>query len=230
MFKALIIGIIVLILGVVGSWLHTRHRTEAALLEQPVYREIKEHAPALFKDLLEEYRRYDRGEEDRQRYINLANEKISAAATRALPRASQESVLALVRDMLGTAKTLAAASGDACFRFWFPDVAGPADVAGHIDAAAQAHTLELMAAVLRDAAQDPRTPPDPEKVKDDLARIVDGTYQLFGADAQMLANAADPRADRAKVCAITNSIYERILVLPPPAAADLLRAMAPTGQ
>jgi hypothetical protein len=43
----------------------------------------------------------------------------------------------------------------------------------------------------------------------------------------MLANAGDPRADRAKVCAITNSIYERILQLPPATASDLLRAMAP---
>jgi hypothetical protein len=84
-----------------------------------------------------------------------------------------------------------------------------------------------MAEVIRSAAEDPQPPPDPEAVKDNLARIIDQTYELFGADAQMLANASDPRADRAKVCAITNSIYERILQLPPATASDLLRAMAP---
>ena len=60
-----------------------------------------------------------------------------------------------------------------------------------------------------------------------MSRMMDRVLLLGRADAQMLANASDPRADRAKVCAITNSIYERILALPPAAAGDLLRAMAP---
>jgi len=226
-FKWLLIAIGALIAFVVGSWWHTRYRAESALLEQPVYRVVKQHAPGVFHDLLEEYLTYRRDEESRDRFINFANEKISGAATRALPRASQESVLALVRDMLATAKKLQPAPDDACFRFWFPEVAGAPDVARHVDAASQKHSLELMAEVIRSSAESPRPPPDAEVVKNNLAGIVDQTYQIFGADAQMLANASDPRADRAKVCAITNSIYERILQLPPANASDLLRAMAP---
>jgi hypothetical protein len=226
-FKWLLIAIAALILLVVGSWWHTRYRAESALLEQPVYRVIKQHSPGVFAELLEEYLRYRRDEESLDRYTNFAHEKISAAATRALPRASQELVLALVRDMLATAQKLQPAPDDACFRFWFPEVAGAADVATHIDAATRAHSFELMAEVIRSAAQGSQQPPDPQAVKNDLAGIVEETYRLFGADAQMLANAADPRADRATMCAITNSIYERILKLPPPAASDLLRAMAP---
>jgi hypothetical protein len=226
-FKWLLVAIGALIFFVVGSWWHTRYRAESALLEQPVYRVVKQHAPGVFHELLEEYLTYQRDEESRDRFINFANEKISGAATRALPRASQESVLALVRDMLATARKLQPAPDDACFRFWFPEVAGAADVAAHIDSDAQKHTLDLMAEVIRSAAESPRPPPDTDVVKDHLAGIVDDTYRLFGADAQMLANAADPRADRAKVCAITNSIYDRILQLPPATASDLLRAMAP---
>jgi hypothetical protein len=226
-FKALLIGITALIVVVVGLWFRTLHRTEAALLEQPVYRVLKQHEPGVFADVLTEYRRYRRNEESHERFVNYANAKIGGTATRSLPRASQESVLALVRDMLGTAQKLQSVPDDACFRFWFPEVAGPPDVAKTLDPDSQARTLELMAEVIRSSSEQPRQPPDPESVKDDLARIVDDTYQLFGADAQMLANTSDPRADRTKVCAITNSIYERILRLPPPAASDLLRAMAP---
>ena len=227
MFKALLIGITALIVVVVGLWFHGLYRTESALLEQPVYRVLKQHEPGVFDDVLTEYRRYQRNEESRERFVNFTSAKISDTATRSLPRASQESVLALVRDMLATAQKLQAAPDDACFRFWFPEVAGAPDVASLVDAPAQARTLELMAEVIRSSSEQPRQPPDPESVKDDLARIVDETYRLFGADAQMLANTSDPRADRTKVCAITNSIYERILQLPPPAASDLLRAMAP---
>jgi len=226
-FKALLIGITALIVIVVGLWFHGLYRTESALLEQPVYRVLKQHEPGVFDDVLTEYRRYQRNEESRERFLNYVNAKFSATATRSLPRASQESVLALVRDMLTTAQKLKDAPDDACFRFWFPEVAGPPDLLKTIDEPAQARTLELMAEVIRSSSEQPRQPPDPDSVKDDLARIVDGTYELFGSDAQMLANTSDPRADRTKVCAITNSIYERILRLPPPAASDLLRAMAP---
>jgi hypothetical protein len=226
-FKWLLIAIAALILFVVGSWWHTRHRAETALLEQPAYRVVKRHAPGVFAELLEEYLRYQRDEESLDRYVNFAHEKISGAATRAMPRASQESVLALVRDMLATARKLERAPGDACFRFWFPEVAGAPDVAGHVDAAARMRSLDLMAEVIRNAAESPQPPPDAQAVKQNLAGVVEQTYQLFGPDAQMLANASDPRADRTKMCAITNSIYERILQLPPAAAGDLLRAMAP---
>ena len=41
----------------------------------------------------------------------------------------------------------------------------------------------------------------------------------------MLSHAEDPRADRAKVCTITISVYERILQLPPAEASALIRAM-----
>ena len=41
----------------------------------------------------------------------------------------------------------------------------------------------------------------------------------------MLAHAEDARVDRTKVCAITISVYERILRLPPEQASALLRAM-----
>jgi hypothetical protein len=228
-FKWLLIAIGALIFFVVGSWWHTRYRAETALLEQPVYRIVKQHAPGVFHELLEEYLTYQRDEESRDRFINFANEKISGAATRALPRASQESVLALVRDMVSTAAKLRASPGDGCFQFWFPNIAGPPDVAHVIDADSQSKTLGLMAEVIRSAAENPAPPPDTEKVKDNLASIVNAVYAQYGADAQMLAHAEDPRIDRSRVCTITISLYERILQLPPADASDLIRTMAPAG-
>lgn len=216
-------------LGVIAAawWWYPRYASRSALLEQPVYRVLEKHDRALFDKLLARYRQYRGGKASREEFTNFASGEISAAATTSLAHASQASVLALVSDMLATARKLQATSGDACFRFWFPDVAGPPEVASAIDAQSQAKTLELTAEVIRSAAEQPTPLPDPEAVKDDLARIVNGVYEQFGTDAQMLAHAADARADRTKVCTITISLYERILQLPPEQASNLIRTMAP---
>jgi len=229
MFKWIVTGLVAIIAIAVGTWWYEAYRTESALLAQPVYRVLKVHSRPLYDDLLEKYRLYQREEESRERFINFANAEISKAATTALARASQDSVLALVSDMVATAKRLQATPGDACFRFWFPNVSGAPDVAAAIDAKAQSHTLDLMAEVIRSAAESPAPPPDREKVKDNLAVVINGVYERYGADAQMLAHAEDPRADRSRVCTITISLYERILQLPPAEASELIRTMAPTN-
>ena len=225
MFKWVVVGIAAIIVVAVGSWWYERYRAQAALLEQPVYRVLQKHESMLFDDLANEYRLFRRDEVSREKFINFANAEISLVATRALAHASQESVLALVGDMVATAKTLQAAPGDACFHYWFPKVAGPPNVAQLVEARAQAHTLELMGEVIRSAAENPVPLPEPEGVKENLTAVINATYDQFGTDAQMLANAEDPRADRTKVCTITISVYERILRLPPREAAELIRAM-----
>jgi len=223
--KWIAIGLAVVIAVAVGAWWYERYQADSALQQQPVYRVLKQHERSLYDELFEEYRVYQRGEEGPEKFINLANSQITLAATQRLAHASAPSVLALMRDMVATAKTLQGKPEDACFRYWFPQVLGPPDIAKFIEPAAQAHTLELMGEVIRSAAENPEPLPEAEAVKDDLANVINATYEQFGPDAQMLANAEDPRADRSKVCTITISVYERILRLPPVKASALLRAM-----
>jgi hypothetical protein len=132
--------------------------------------------------------------------------------------------------MVTTARKLEQQPGDTCFRYWFPLVAGPPDVAQYIDAPSQAHTLELMGEVIRSAEESPVPLPDPAGVKDNLAAVINATYGQYGADAQMMAHADDERVDRTKVCTITISVYERILALEPRQGADLIRAMTQVKQ
>src|SRR5262245_19065628 len=144
MFKWIVIALAALIAAAVGNWWYEQYRTESKLLAQPVYRVLKEHDPSLYDDLHARYRLLLREEESRERFVNFANAEISKSATNSLGRASQESVRALVVDMVATVKKLQSAPGDACFQFWFPNIAGPPDVAATIDAASQSHTLDLM--------------------------------------------------------------------------------------
>ena len=223
--KWIVILLVVIVAGAVGSFWYDGYRAESALLRQPVYRVLRKHEPAVFDKLVAEYQVYQREETRRENFINLANSEINLVATRRLAHASQGAVLALVKDMVATAKRLQKVPGDVCFRYWFPQISGPPDIARHIDEAAQARTLELMGEVIRSASESPSPLPPPDTVKDNLANVINATYEQYGSDAQMIAHADDARADRTKVCSITISVYERILSLSPADSSALLRAM-----
>ena len=223
--KWIVILLVVIVAGAVGSYWYEGYSAESKLLEQPVYRVLKKHEPAVFDKLVDEYKLYAREETRRENFINLANSEISLVATQSLAHASQDSVLALITDMIATAKRLQMQPGDVCFRYWFPQVAGPADIAKYIDEAAQAHTLQLMGEVIRTSAETPSPLPPAEAVQDNLANVINATYEQYGSDAQMIAHASDARTDRTKVCAITISVYERIMSLAPADSGALVRAM-----
>lgn len=218
-------GVVAIIALAVGSFWYERHVTERDLLAEPIYQVLKKHERGAYRKVLEEYRHLHRETVSREAFVNFANSEITLAATRRLAAASQESLLGLVSDMVATARTLQAGDPEDCYRYWFPQVSGPPDIARRVDAAAQARTLSLMAEVIRSSAENPVPMPDAEAVKDHLAAVINATYEEFGADAQMLANAADPAADHAKVCNITISVYERILALSPANASAVMRAM-----
>ena len=199
---------------------------EAALLDQPAFATLKRHSRAEYQRVLAAYRKFRGGDSTEFEFLNVANAQYAQAATRRLAHASQDSVLALMQDTLVTVRKLEAKSPETCFRYWFPEVAGPAEVAQVLAAEDLRHTMELMGAVVRTAAENPLAAPDPAEVQQPLADIVNSMYEKYGADAQMVAHAEDPRADRAKVCTITTAVYERILALPPETSSKLIRVMA----
>jgi hypothetical protein len=223
--KWVVIILVVVVVGAVGAYWYEGYHAESTLLEQPVYRVLKKHERQVYDKIVAEYKTFQRDETTREAFINFANSEINLAATQRLAHASQRAVLALVGDMLVTARKLQQAPDDTCFRYWFPLVSGPPDIAKYVEPAAQAHTLELMGEVIRSAAEAPAPLPDPETVKDNLAKVINDTYEQYGADAQMIAHADDPNVDRAKVCTITLSVYDRIMALQPADSSALIRSM-----
>jgi len=223
--KWIVIILFLIVAAAVGNFWYDGYSARSALLKQPVYRVLRKHEPQLFDKLVEEYKVFERNESRREDFVNFANYEISLAATQNLAHASQQSVLALVGDMVATARKLEKQPGDICFRYWFPQVSGPPDVAKYIDAPAQAHTLELMGDVIRSAQENPAPLPEADAFEANLANVINATYEQYGVDAQMIAHAEDARVDRKKVCTITISVYDRILKLPPKQSGELIRAM-----
>ncbi len=221
---ALLIGAAALWWPQISGW-HRSRQAQSALLQQQVYQVLREHEPEVFKRVVDKYVDLGRGAVTEAAFINFANGELSEVSTRRLAHASDAAVLALMSNMVANARSLQGQPGDACFRFLFPHVAGPPDVARHIDAKAQAHTLDVMAEVIRSSAESPQPLPDASTVQDSLSQVANATFDQYGVDAQMIANAEDPRVDRAKVCTMTLSLYDRILARPPADASALIRVV-----
>lgn len=225
-----VLGTVALVgLAALGLWWQQSRAVEAELLAEAPYRILKQYEPAEYARILAAWREARAGKRSQAEFIREANTRFSEVATRRLGSASQESVRALMHDTLRTVKKLHNQSPEACFRYFYPNVAGAPDVSQVLDPQEQRRTLETMGEVVRSSAVSPVARPAQEEVAQPLADIINATYEQFGADAQMVAHPDDPRIDRAKVCLITTSLYERIMALPPDVGTRLLRYMAPTN-
>ena len=222
-------GVALLALIAVGIWWQRTRAVETELLAAEPFRILEEHAPAEYARILDAWREFKSGELSKPDFVGESNALFSQAATKRLGAASQESLLALMHDTVRTVKKLHAKSPEACFRYFYPEVAGAPDVTGILSTEEQRRTLELMSDVVRTAAEQPVARPAQAEIEQPLSEIINATYEQFGTDAQMVAHPEDPRVDRAKVCVVTTSLYERILALPPDVSTKLIRFMAPVG-
>jgi hypothetical protein len=225
--KWVVIGLL-LVASIGGAlwWRHSRN-VEAELLAHAPWQVLARHEAAEYSRLLDLWREFKTGGRKETEFVRAANEAFTRVATRRMASASQESVLALMKDTLRKVKLLRAKSPEDCFRYFYPEVAGPPDVARILGPDEQQRTMELVAEVVRSSAESPVARPAQSEVEGPLAEIINATYATYGTDAQMVAHPEDPRIDRARVCEITTSLYERILALPPDTGTKVLRYMAP---
>jgi hypothetical protein len=222
-----ILGIALIALVAAGIWWHRSRGVEAELLAEEPFRILKRYDPADYSRILAAWREVRSGARSEAEFVRESNATFSQVATRRLGAASQEAVQALMQDTIRTVRKLQAESPEACFRYFYPEVAGAPDVAGILSAEEQRRTLELMGEVVRTSAENPAPRPAQAEIEGPLADVINATYEQYGTDAQMVAHPEDPRIDRAKVCEITTSLYERILKLPPDVGTKLLRYMSP---
>lgn len=212
-------------LGPRASAWYELHNAEAKLLEIPVYRVLKKHEPAAYAKILAEYERSVADPKQMGAFTSLVMSEVSAVTSRRMSTASQDSLIALMREMLANLRVLQK-DGDSCFRYLFPQVAGPIDFAKHFDEPAESRSLTLLAEVIRSSAEEPVKAESPEVAQEKLVPVVRALADEFGDDAQMLGNVAAPGVDRGKVCEITISLYDRILRLPAADASMVLRSLA----
>lgn len=208
---------------ITGSWALPRARED--LLKVPVYVELSRYEPAAFAKLAADYALVLRGRMSHVDYTNAANATISTIATQRIAHASDAALLALMHDMLAKLELLRARSPDDCYRYLFPKVAGAPDLEQWFDAASQERTLGLMADVIRTSAEDPVEVPARFRVEPLLGPVINDIYAQFGENTQLISRAEEPGVNRGTVCAVSVTLYEKVMKLPPADAAAVIRTM-----
>lgn len=230
--KWIVGGVLIVLVAVIATviWRQRLRGVEAALLAEEPYRILERHESAEFALILDAWRKFQAGATSESDFTRESNAIFSRVATRRIATGSQDSVQALMHETIRTVKKLQAKSPEACFRYFYPEVAGPPDVSGILGAGEQRRMIELMSEVVRTSAQRPAPRPAQAEIEAPLAAIINATFEDYGTDAQMVGHPDDPRVDRGRVCEITISLYERILALPPDVSTKLLRYMAPGAE
>ena len=224
---ALLGGVVVfyffLLPHVTGSWATDQARAD--LLKVPVYVELQKHEPAVFAQLAADYALVLRGRMSREEFTSVANASISTIATQRIAHASDAALLALLRDMLDKLELLRERAPEDCYRYLFPKVAGAPDLGRWFDAASQARTLGLMADVIRTSAEQPVEVPARFRVEPLLGPVINDIYAQYGENTQLIARAEEPGVNRRTVCAVSVTLYEKVMRLPPADAAAVIRTM-----
>jgi hypothetical protein len=209
--------------AVTGAWAARRARAE--LLATPVYPVIEKYEPVVFERLLAEYELAVRDRSRMDVFTQVANSEIGNLATRHIAHASDPALLALMQDMLEHLQVLRARSPEDCYRYLFPRVAGPPEIARWFDRDAQARTLQRMADVIRTSSEHPVAVPPRERVEGLLGPLINDMYAQFGENTALLSRAEERGVNRQTVCVIATTLYEKVMRLPPADAAAVIRSM-----
>jgi len=208
---------------VIDAWATDRARTE--LLAIPVYAVIEGHEPVVFERLLAEYKFVVRDRSHMDRYTQVMNAELGMVATKHIAHASDAALLALMQDMLDKLRLLRTKSPEDCYRYLFPKIAGPPDLTRWFDRDSQAHTLGLIADVVRTSSETPVAVPPRTVVEPLLSPLVNEMYARFGENTALLSRTEERGVSHGTVCDIATTLYEKVMRLPPADAAAVIRSM-----
>jgi len=209
--------------AVVDAWATDRARSE--LLAIPVYAVVEKYEPVVFERLLAEYKLVVRDRSRTDLSTHMMNAELGAVATQHIAHASDSALLALMHDMLDKLQLLRTRAPEDCYRYLFPKGAGPADLGRWFDRDSQAHTLGLIAEVIRTSSENPVAVPPRTVVEPLLSPLVNEMYAQFGENTALLSRAEERGVSHATVCNIATTLYEKVMRLPPAEAAAVIRSM-----
>jgi len=85
--------------------------------------------------------------------------------------------------------------------------------------------MTVMAQVIRSAARHREPAPVKQQVQEQLKAVFATLTEHHGKDVALLANPAQGKSDPAKMCVLTQELYQRIRDLPEEQSAMVLRFM-----
>lgn len=193
---------------------------EAQLLEDRLYRVVKQLEPEMFAQMVA---KLQRGAEQGVPVVELR--KVGLQWTQALrpkymPYADDAAVLAIVRLVVAQAEAVAKVDQKLCVAIMSGGkVPGAENAISLVPADLRAPERDLLADVLESA--DPTRQLPTREYTDQLQELV---FQRMGPDADVLDRLAEPDLDPAAGCRAAIALYRETLALPPADSAALIKS------
>ena len=198
-------------------------RTEQALLEIPVYQLVKEGDPATYEKLKSAMASLVRRGESREQIVSALRSVFVPTIPKYIPIASDASIVRYMEVMVEEMQMLLAKDASLCYQFLFPQPNIFLDLSRYLSSDLQKADMDALADVIRSAIKSPQARPDGKVGQELLGKIAKDMAVEHGEDVALLRKAQEPTADKAKVCALTVSLYQKAIALPSQENGVLLR-------
>jgi hypothetical protein len=220
--------VLLLIAGQFAGYKYVTPRVQAAIAgpsldDEALFRTIRKHEPEMYARLEREYKAALKAG-DKDAFMQSAISEVGTLAQKHLPKASNKSVNDFMGHAVVQLKELQRKPGDACYRFLFPKVSGPADLSVLPKSMVDANATYLEA-VLVSAIERPQEMPSESQSMQTLQPILMRLANSYGQDLQLLARPGGSGVERRRVCEISIDLYDQILALPADESANVLRFM-----
>jgi hypothetical protein len=203
------------------AWYHQR-TVENALLELPLYKEIKNYDPQSYQLIRREiFAAIKRGQPDDA--VSKVRPILFQIGMRYIPLASDDALTNCIGALVRTMDELTQIDPMLTYKWLFPKQYGYVRADKYVKKETTQAMLNSLAEVIRTGASNPVVVKDFGEAETHLEKIRSVLFGKYGKELQVLSDLHSPRIDRKKACQLMIDIYDEVLKLPKRESCIVLR-------
>ncbi|EOZ9390563.1 topoisomerase II [Enterobacter cancerogenus] len=225
--------VVVVVAAAVAFWVFfgkqqqsAEQQLNATLNEMPAWQVIKEQEPVLHQRILDQIAALQKAGEPEQQIIDTIQPQILHLQMRRLQNAPDASVVNYMTINMEQTAAIQKVSDDACFRFLYPAVKGGINPMRMLDKEMMSRRMQADADMMRAAYGKNHhtvTQAERETAVADVRPIMKALADKYGEDIQLLQMPEKAVGKEKLSCDMVQAMWAKVLKLPEPKAAGVIR-------
>lgn len=225
--------VVVVVAAAVAFWVFfgkqqqsAEQQLNATLNEMPAWQVIKEQEPVLHQRILDQIAALQKAGEPEQQIIDTIQPQILHLQMRRLQNAPDASVVNYMTINMEQTAAIQKVSDDACFRFLYPAVKGGINPMRMLDKEMMSRRMQADADMMRAAYGKNHhtvTQAEREAAVADVRPIMKDLADKYGEDIQLLQMPEKAVGKEKLSCDMVQEMWAKVLKLPEPKAAGVIR-------
>ncbi|WP_368747217.1 topoisomerase II [Enterobacter cancerogenus] len=225
--------VVVVVAAAVAFWVFfdkqqqsAEQQLNATLSEMPAWQVIKEQEPVLHQRILDQIAALQKAGEPEQQIIDTIQPQILHLQMRRLQNAPDASVVNYMTINMEQTAAIQKVSDDACFRFLYPAVKGGINPMRMLDKEMMSRRMQADADMMRAAYGKNHhtvTQAERETAVADVRPIMKDLADKYGEDIQLLQMPEKAVGKEKLSCDMVQEMWAKVLKLPEPKAAGVIR-------